>query len=115
MQSFFEQKLKDLGFVRETMDFVVYVTERLVDIVAALILRAGYRWVDQFFAATGTNGEAGDVWVPLGTPVRTGSGGILSSIGGGGSHRNSTGGQPIDGSGDVIGGGNTVLDLTGPE
>ena len=65
------------------MEFVVYVTERLVDIVAALILRAGYRWVDQFFAATGTNGEADDVWVPLGTHLRTGSGGILSSIGGG--------------------------------
>ena len=97
------------------MDIVIYVAERLVDIFAALILRAGYRWIDQFFAATETNGEAADVWVPLGTLVRTGSGGILSSIGGSGSQRNSTGGQPIDGSGDVIGGGNTVLDLTGPE
>ena len=86
-----------------------------MDIVAALILRAGYRWVDQFFAATGANGEADDVWVPLGTLLRTGSGGVLSSIGGGSSHRDSTGGQPIDGSRDVIGGGNTVLDLTGPE
>ena len=97
------------------MDFVVYVSERLVDIVAALILRAGYRWIDQLFAATGTNGEAGDIWVPLGTPVRTGSGGILSSIGGRGSHRNSTGDQPVDGSEDVIGGGNTVLDFPGLE
>ena len=97
------------------MDVIIYTIERLVDIVAALILRAGYRWVDQFFAATGTNGEADDVWVPLGTHLRTGSGGILSSIGGGGSQRDSSGGQPIDGSGDVIGGGNTVLDLTGPE
>ena len=96
------------------MDFIVYAAERLVDIVAALILRAGYRWIDQFFAATETNGEAADVWVPLGTLVRTGSGGILSSIGGRGSHRNSTGGQPIDGSEDVIGGGSTVLDFPGP-
>ena len=115
MQSLFEQKERDLGFVQEIMDLIIYTIERLVDIVAALILRAGYRWVDQFFAATGTNGEAGDVWVPLGTPVRTGSGGILSSIGGRGSHRNSTGGQPIDGSEDVIGGGSTVLDFPGPE
>ena len=72
MQSLFEQKERDLGFVRETMDLIIYTIERLVDIVAALILRAGYRWVDQFFAATGTNGEADDVWVPLGTSLRTG-------------------------------------------
>ena len=110
-----EQKLEDLGFVRETMDFVVYVSERLVDIFAALILRAGYRWIDQFFAAAGTNGEAGDIWVPLGTPVRTGSGGVLSSIGGRGSRRDSTGGQPVDGSEDVIGGDSTVLDFPGLE
>ena len=115
MQLFFGREERDLGFVQERMDLITYSIERLIDIVAALILRAGYRWVDQFFAATGTNGEAGDVWVPLGTPVRTGSGGILSSIGGGDSHRNSTGGQPIDGSGDVIGGGNTVLNHTGTE
>ena len=93
------------------MEFVVYVTERLVDIIAALILRAGYRWIDQFFAATGTNGEAGDLWVPLGTPVRTGSGGVLSSIGGRGSHRDLTGGQPADESEDVIGGDDTVLEF----
>ena len=110
-----ERKLEDLGFVRENMDFVIYVSERMVDIVAALILRAGYRWIDQFFPAAGTNGEAGDLWVPLGTPVRTGSGGALSSIGGRGSHRNSTGDQPADGSEDVIGGGNTVLDFPGLE
>ena len=115
MQSCSGQKERDLSFVQERMDVVIYAIERLVDIVAALILRAGYRWVDQFFAATGTNGEADDVWVPLGTHLRTGSGGVLSSIGGGGSHRNSIGGQPIDGSGDVIGGGSTVLDLAGPE
>ena len=115
MQSLFEQKERDLGFVRERMDLIIYAIERLVDIVAALILRAGYRWVDQLFAATGTNGEADDVWVPLGTHLRTGSGGILSSIGGGGSHRNSSGGQPIDRAGDVIGGDDVVLDLSGPE
>ena len=97
------------------MEFVVYVTERLVDIIAALILRAGYRLIDQFFAAMGTNGEAGDVWVPLGTPVRTGSGGVLSSIGGRESRRDSTGGQPVDGSEDVIGGDSTVLDFPGLE
>ena len=97
------------------MEFIVYVSERLVDIIAALILRAGYRLIDQFFATAGTNGEAGDIWVPLGTPVRTGSGGVLSSIGGRGSHRNSTGDQPVDGSEDVIGGGSTVLDFPGLE
>ena len=115
MQSLFEQKERDLGFGREKMDIIIYTIERLVDIVAALILRAGYRWVDQFFAATRTNEEADNVWVPVGTPVRTGSGGVLSSIGGGDSHRNSTEGQLIDRSGDVIGGGDTVLDLTRPE
>ena len=115
MQLFFGRKERDLGFVQERMDLINYSIERLIDVVAALVLRAGYRWVDRYIAATGTNGDAADVWVPLGTRLRTGSGGILSSIGGGGSHRNSTGGQPIDGSGDVIGGGNTVLDLTRPE
>ena len=93
------------------MEYVVYITKRLVDIIAALILRAGYRWIDQFFAATGTNGEAGDLWVPLGTAVRTGSGGVLSSIGGRGSHRDLTGGQPAGGSEDVIGGDDTVLEF----
>ena len=112
MQSLFEQKERDLGFVREMMDLIIYTIERLVDIVAALILRAGYRWVDQFFAATGTNGEADDVWVPLGTHLRTGSGGILSSIGGDGSRRNPSEGQPIARAGDVIDGGDVVLDLT---
>ena len=92
------------------MDFVVYVSERLVDIVAALILRAGYRLIDQFFA-TGANGETGDIYVPLGTPIRTGSGGVLSSIGGGGSHRNSIREQPVDESEDVIGRNSTVLDF----
>ena len=96
-----DQKLEDLGFERETMDFIIYVAERLVDIFAALILRAGYRWIDQFFVP-GANGETGDIYVPLGTPIRTGSGGVLSFIGGGGSHRNSTREQPVDESEDVI-------------
>ena len=95
------------------MEIVTYITERLVDIIAALILRAGYRLIDQFFAAMGNNGEAGDFWVPLGTPVRTGSGGVLSSIGGGESRRDSTGGQPVDESGDVIGGDSLVVDFPG--
>ena len=105
-----EQKLEDLGFVRETMDFVVYVTERLVDIFAALILRAGYRWIDQFFV-TGANGETGDIWVPLGTLIRTGSGGVLSFIGGEGSQGNPTREQPVDETEDMIGGNSTVLDV----
>ena len=115
MQLFFGRKERDLGFVQERMDLINYTIERLIDVVAALVLRAGYRWVDRYFAATGTNGEAADVWVPLGTRLRTGSGGILSSIGGGGSHRNPSGGQPIDRAGDVIGGGDVVLDLNGAE
>ena len=105
-----DHKLEDLEFERETMEFVIYVAERLVDIFAALILRAGYRLIDQFFA-TGANGETGDIYVPLGTPIRTGSGGVLSSIGGGGSHRNSIREQPVDESEDVIGGNSTVLDF----
>ena len=95
------------------MEIVTYITERLVDIIAALILRAGYRLIDQFFAAMGNNGEAGDFWVPLGTPVRTGSGGVLSSIGGRESRRDSTGGQPVEESGDVIGGDSIVVDFPG--
>ena len=105
-----DHKLEDLEFERETMEFIIYVAERLVDIFAALILRAGYRWIDQFFV-TGANGETGDIYVPLGTPMRTGSGGVLSSIGGGGSHRNSIREQPVDESEDVIGGNSTVLDF----
>ena len=115
MQSCFGRKERDLGFVQERMDLIIYAIERLVDIVAALILRAGYRLIDRYFAATGTNGEADDVWVPLGTRLRTGSGGVLSSIGGGGSHGNPSGDQPIDRAGNVVGGGDVVMDLNGPE
>ena len=112
MQLFFGRKERDLGFVQERMDLISYGIERLIDIAAALVLRAGYRWVDRYIAATGTNGDAADVWVPLGTRLRTGSGGILSSIGGDGSRRNPSGGQPIARAGDVIDGGDVVLDLT---
>ena len=95
------------------MEIITYIIERLVDIIAALILRAGYRLIDQFFAAMGVNVEVGDLWVPLGTPVRTGSGGVLSTIGGGETRRDSTGGQPVDGSGDVTGGDSLVVDFPG--
>ena len=94
------------------MDLISYGIERLIDIAAALVLRAGYRWVDHHIAATGTNGDAADVWVPLGTRLRTGSGGILSSLGGGDSHRSPSGGHPIDRAGGVIGGDDVELDLT---
>ena len=112
MQLFFGRKERDLGFVQERMDLISYGIERLIDVAAALVLRAGYRWVDRYFAATRTNEEAADVWVPLGTSLRTGSGGVLSSIGGGGSRRNPSQGQAIDRAEDVIGGDDVVLDLT---
>ena len=94
------------------MDLLNYSLERLLDVAAALVLRAGYRWVDRYFAATGTSGEATEVGVPLGTSSRTGSGSSPSIIGGGGSRRSPSGGQPNDRTGNVIGGGDVVLDLT---
>ena len=103
-----EHKLEDQDLERETMEFVIYVGERIVDIFVALILRAGYRLIDRFLAS-GVNGETDDVYVPIGTPIRTGSRGVLSFIGGGGSHRNSIREQPVDESEDVIGGNSTVL------
>ena len=109
---FFGREERALGFVQERMDLLNYSIERLIDVAAALVLRAGYRWVDRYFAATRTNEEAADVWVPLGTSLRTGSGGVLSSIGGGGSRRNPSQGQAIDRAEDVIGGDDVVLDLT---
>ena len=102
-----EHKLEDLDLERETMEFVIYVGERIVDIFAALILRAGYRLIDQFLAA-GVNGETDDIYVPIGTPIRTGSAGVLSLIGGGGSRRTSIREQPVDESEDVVGGDSTV-------
>ena len=70
------------------MGFIKYLGERIVDILAALILRASYRIIDQFFAPD-VNGETGDLYVPLGTSVRAGSGGVLAYIGGGDSPRSS--------------------------
>ena len=102
-----DHKLEHLEFKQGTMEFVTYVGERIVDILAALILRAGYRFIDQLFA-TEVNGETGDIYVPIGTPIRTGSGGVLSFIGGGGSRRNSIREQPVDESEDVVGGDSTV-------
>ena len=105
-----DHKLEHLEFERGTMEFVTYVGERIVDILAALILRAGYRFIDQLFA-TEVNGETGDIYVPIGTPIRVGSGGALSFIGGGGPPRSSMREQSEGGSEAVIGGNSTVLDL----
>ena len=113
MQLFFGREERALGFVQDKMDLINYSIERLIDVAAALVLRAGYRWVDRYFAATRANEEAADVWVPLGTSLRTGSGGVLSSIGGRESRRDSTGGQPVEESGDVIGGDSIVVDFPG--
>ena len=112
MQLFFGREERDLGFVQERMDLLNYSLERLLDVAAALVLRAGYRWIDRYFAATGTREEATEVGAPLGTSTRTGSGRSPSTIGGGGSRRSPSGGQPNDRAGDVIGGGDVVLDLT---
>ena len=101
--------------MQERMDLLNYSLERLLDVAAALVLRAGYRWVDRYFnafAAAGTSGVATEVGVPLGTSSRTGSGNSPSIIGGGGSRRSPSGGQPNDRTGNVIGGGDVVLDLT---
>ena len=97
------------------MDLLNYSLERLLDVAAALVLRAGYRWVDRYFAAfaaTGTSGVATEVGVPLGTSSRTGSGSGPSIIGGGGARRSPSGGQPNGRAGNMIGGGDVVLDLT---
>ena len=90
------------------MEFVTYIGERIVDILAAFILRAGYRFIDQLFAPE-VNGESGDLYVPIGTSIRVGSGGVLSFIGGGGSPRGSVREQPVGEA--VIGGASAVLDL----
>ena len=112
MQLFFGREERDLEFVQERMDLLNYSLERLLHVAAALVLRAGYRWVDRYFAAAGTSGEATEVGVPVGTSSRTGSGSSPSIIGGGGSRRSPSGGQPNDRTGNVIGGGDVVLDLT---
>ena len=105
-----DHKLEYLEFEQGAMEFVTYVGERIVDILAALILRAGYRFIDQLFAPE-VNGETGDLYVPIGTSVRAGSGGVLSFIGGGGSPRSSLREQPVGESEAVIGGDSAVLDL----
>ena len=115
MQLFFGREERDLEFVQKRMDLLNYSLERLLDVAAALVLRAGYRWVDRYFAAASTRGDAAEAGVPLGTSTRTGSGSSPSIIGGGGSRRGPSGGQPNDRSGNVIGGGEVVLDLTEAE
>ena len=112
MQLFFGREDRKSEFVQERMDLLNYSLERLLDVAAALVLRAGYRWVDRYFAAAGTSGVATEVGVPLGTSSRTGSGSSPSIIGGGGSRRSPSGGQPNGRAGNMIGGGDVVLDLT---
>ena len=115
MQLFFGREERELEFVQERMDLLNYSLERLLDVAAALVLRAGYRWVDRYFnafAAAGTGGVATEVGVPLGTSSRTGSGTSPSIIGGGGSRRSPSGGQPNGCAGDMMGGGDVVLDFT---
>ena len=112
MQLFFGREERDLEFVQERMDLLNYSLERLLDVAAALVLRAGYRWVDRYFASAGTSGEATEVGVPLGTSRRTGSGSSPSIIGGGGARRNPSGDQHNGRAGGVTGGDDVVLDLT---
>ena len=88
------------------MEFVTYIGERIVDILAAFILRAGYRFIDQLFAPE-VNGETGELYVPIGTSIRVGSGGVLSYIGGGGLPRSSTRDQSVGRTDAVIGGNST--------
>ena len=88
------------------MEFVTYIGERIVDLLAAFILRAGYRFIDQLFAPE-VNGETGDLYVPVGTPIRVGSEGVLSYIGGGGSPRSSERDQSVGGTEAMIGGNST--------
>ena len=88
--------------------------------VAALVLRAGVRWVDRYFnvsAAAGAGGVAAEVGVPTvyGTGLRTGSGTGSSIVGDGGSRRGPSGGQPDGRGGDMLGGGDVVLDFTEAE
>ena len=89
------------------MDLLNFSLVRLLDVAAALVLRAGYRWIDRYFAATGTREEATEVGVPLGTSSGSGS----STIGGGSARRSPSGGQPNGRAGAMIGGGDVVLDL----
>ena len=94
------------------MDLLSYSVERLLDVAAALVLRAGLRLVDRYFnAAAGTGGVAAEV----GTSSRAGSGTGSSIVGGGGSRRSPSGGRPNGCVGDMLGGGDVVLDFTEAE
>ena len=112
---FFGKEERELEIEQERMDLLSYSVERLLDVAAAIVLRAGLRWVDRYFnvsAAAGTGGVATEVGVPLGTSSRTGSGNSPSIIGGGGSRRSPVGGPPNGSAGNMIGGGDVVLDFT---
>ena len=112
---FFGTEERELETEQERMDLLSYSVERLLDVAAALVLRAGLRLVDRYFnvfAAAGTGGVATEVEVPLETSSRTGSGTSSSIVGGGGSRRSPSGGQPNGCAGDMMGGGDVVLDFT---
>ena len=112
---FFGREEREQEIEQERMDLLSYSVERLLDVAAALVLRAGLRLVDRYFnvsAAAGTGGVATEVGVPLGTSSRTGSGTSPSTIGGGGSRRSPSGGPPNGSAGNMIGGGDVVLDFT---
>ena len=97
---------------REKMDLLSYSIERLVDVAAVIVLRAGCRWVDRYFSsATG----AGGVAAGAGTSSGTGSGTGSSIVGGGGSRRSPSGGQPNGCVGGMLGGGDVVVDFTEAE
>ena len=115
VQLFFGREDRETEFVQKRMDILNYTLERLLDVTAALALRAGYRWVDRYFAAfaaTDTSGVATNAGVPLGTSRRTGSGSSPSIIGGGGARRNPSGDQHNGRAGGMTGGDDVVLDLT---
>ena len=97
---------------REKMDLLSYSIERLVDVAAVIVLRAGCRWVDRYFSsATG----AGGVAAGAGTSSGTGSVAGSAVVGAGGSRRSPGGGQPSGCVGGLPGGGEVVVDLTEAE
>ena len=154
---------------QERMDLLSYSVERLIDVAAALVLRAGLKFVDRYFNVSGaagtgdsgvsvtlvgdpdaeggtlfvvetgsepsdmsmeglwpldgdrsggpSGGVAAEVEVPMvyETGSRTGSGTGSSVVGGGGSRRSPSGGQPNGYAGGMLGGGDVVLDFTEAE
>ena len=117
---FFGREEREQESEQERMDLLSYSVERLLDVAAALVLRAGLKLVDRYFnvsAAAGTGGVAAEVEVPIvyGTSSRAGSGTGSSIVGGGGSRRSPSGGQPNGCVGDMLGGGDVVLDFTEAE